>query len=160
MGVDYRRQRVSLDEQTAILGPGRLQQHVPQDFPARTEQFPNGRDYVLVDTSPVFDLVRQLSMLAWSSDERRHDPDHETEVSDDDLVDALRLLQAVRIELNDTELRLLESLATRGVPDERVARARACDAEEMVTERDRLRAEHAVRYWIPPHPPHPPRTPG
>ncbi len=104
----------------------------------------------------MFDLVRRLSLQAERSDEPRSDPDlatdGTTEVSDDDLVDALLLLQAVRIELNETELRLLESLATRGVPDERVARARACDVEEVTAARNRLKAEHAVRYGIPPHP--------
>lgn len=148
--IDRRRQQVSLEEQTEILGPDRLGRHYPDEFEIPTVTI-KGREFLVPALGDKLELIMHVCVHGTGSgagdSAREDDPDDEesTEFTATDLVDALRLLQEIRIEVDRLELGLLESLAARGEPDERAAGARRCPPEDITAYREKLHAEEQAR---------------
>lgn len=144
-GIDRRRQQVSLEEQTEILGPTRLGRHHLGEFEIPTVTI-KGREFLVPALGDKLELILQVCVDGTGSS-IVEEPVTELppDVTQDDLVDALRLLQKVRIEVDRLELALLQALSDLGVPDERAAEARRSAPEDIAPYREQLRAEENAR---------------
>lgn len=144
-GIDRRRQQVSLEEQTEILGPERLGRHYPEEY-----EFPTimvkGREFRVPALGDKLELIMHVCVHGTGSSTA---DDTVTELADDftptDLLDALRLLQEVRIEVDRLELGLLQALSDLGVPDTQTATAIPCSPEDIAPYWQALRADEDAR---------------
>lgn len=144
-GIDRRRQQVSLEEQNEILAPDRLGRHYPDEYEIPTVTI-KGREFRVPALGDKLELIMHVSVHATGSSAA---DEPVTELADDftqaDLLDALRLLQEIRVEVDRLELGLLQGLSDLGVPDDLPAEARRCPVEEIAPYRDQLRADEEVR---------------
>ena len=146
-GIDRRRQQVSLEEQTEILGPDRLGRHHgdPGSMPTVTVK---GRPARVPALGDKLDLITHVCVHGSGADGPMADRPATApapEVTDADLLDALRLLQDVRVQVDRLELDLLQALSDRAVPDERIAQAFPCAATDVAPRRETLRADENAR---------------
>lgn len=144
-GIDRRRQQVSLEEQTEILGLHRLGRHYPDEYEIPTVMI-KGREFLVPALGDKLELIMHVCVHATGSS-TVDEPVMELapEFTPDDLVDALRLLQEVRIEVDRLELGLLQALSDLGVPDDRAAEARRSSPEDIAPYRAQLRADEQIR---------------
>lgn len=144
-GIDRRRQQVSLEEQTEILGSERLGRHYPDEYEIPTVMV-KGREFRVPALGDKLELIMHVCVNGTGSS-TADEPVAELsdDITDTDLIDALRLLQEVRIEVDRLELGLLQALSDLGVPDDRVAAAFPCSAEDVAPYRAQLRSDEDAR---------------